>query len=145
MATLRKQIVEAVRAALGGPGKPTGLTVVSRSAPPSEEDQLPRVAVARVREEVEKKHDRYPVVERRLTVRLDFWVGGDEPEDDLEPLLAWGTTVMLTDPSWSKLAIDTNEQSTEWDVEQADSPFGRASAEYVIRYVTKTGNQEVKQ
>ena len=145
MATLRKKLLDAIRAALAGPGKPAGLTVASRSAPPSEEDALPRVAVSRVREEVNKEHVRSPVVERKLRVRLDFWAGGDEPEDVLEPLLAWGTAVMLADPSWGRLGFDTIEESTEWDTEQADTAYGRASVEFTLRYVTKTKDQEVRQ
>lgn len=149
MATMRSQIVSAVRLALAGPGKPTGLVVVGRSAPPGEDDDLPRIAVTRSREEITKHHDRYPVVERMLYLRIDCWESADdatqEAEDALEPILAWVTSTMLTDPSWGKLAIDTREASIEWESSEAEHSYAKATAEYTIRYTTKTNNSEVKQ
>lgn len=148
MATLRSQLVDAVRAALDADGKPAGLTVVSRTTPTAERDALPRVVVSRVREENQKAFPtqlRSPLVDRHCHIRLDWWVGGDEPEDDLEPLLAWGTAVMLADATWDSLAVDTNEDSTEWDTDQSDENIGHAWMDFTIRYATKTATQEVKQ
>jgi hypothetical protein len=148
MATLRTQLVAAACATLGASGKPDGLRVVSRSARPAETDDLPRISVSRIHEDVQKAYPnmlRSPLSDRHLRIRLDIWVGGDEPENTLEPLLAWATSVMLADPTWGKLALDTMEDSTDWDTDQADEPIGHAWMEFTIRYSTTTANQEVKQ
>jgi hypothetical protein len=150
MASIRSQIIDAVVAALNAPGKPSGLLVARRTKKAAETTQLPKLMVSRVREEITRAvpSRKSPLVERKLTVRLDLWAEGtseDGAEEAVEPLLIWATSVMEKDQSFGNLAMDTSETTIEWDAELEDLTLGHAWAEFTIRFITKTANQEVKQ
>jgi len=161
MSTQRSRIITAVVAALEGPGKPAGLSVVRRTTLAAECDDLPRIMVSRVKELTLKAFPqqlRSPLSDRHLTVRLDLWVSAAEsldaepdpaadpdPEEALEPLLAWATSAMLADASWGGLAIDTTEDATEWEIDDDLSSTGHAWMDFTIRFSTKTADQEQKQ
>lgn len=152
MATQRAQIVAAVITALDGAGKPGGLTVLSRAARAQEVDALPSVMVTRAKEQVQRAIPtmlRSPLVDRYLTVRIDLRVTDSSSTPDaeaaLEPLLAWTTAAMLTDPGFGGLAIDTTEESTEWELDEENVPLGHAWMEFTIRFSTKTADQEQRQ
>lgn len=149
MSTQRSKIIAAVFTALDGAGKPAGLSVVRRTPAAIEADALPRLMVSRVAERTLKGYPnqlRSPLSDRHLTVRLDFWVTDtNDPEEALEPMLAWATATMLSTPAWGGLAMDTTEDSTDWDTEQADMSLGHAWMDFTIRFPTKTADQEQKQ
>jgi hypothetical protein len=139
-------------AALQAEGGPDGLTVVRRTSSPTESDALPRIMVSRVREAVQSVFPNQrvsPLVDRRLTVRLDMWATPvspvTDPEEAMEPLLAWATAQMTSNPAWSGLAVDTTEDSTEWEINEDVSSIGHAWMDFTIRFPTKTSNQEQKQ
>lgn len=148
MPTIRQQIIDTIREKLKGAGKPDDLTVVKRNAIPAEGMDLPRVAVSRVAENSNpaRPGGRSSVWERHLEIRLDWWVLADDPEDALEPLLAWGSKALMADPGLDRLAIETSETGTDWDVEDVgDDSLGHAIQRFTIRYATKTNDQESKQ
>lgn len=148
MATIRQQLIDAIRDALDAAGKPEGLYVAKRTAIPAETVDLPRVTVSRDGEKSQPAvpGKRSPVTERFLTIRLDWWVQGKDSEDLLEPFLAWGTAAMMTAPGWGGLAIETTEESTEWDTEDEDEEsLGQATQRFTVRYATKTTDQESRQ
>src|SRR5665213_3217893 len=124
MATQRSQIIAAVVTALDATGKPGGLSVIRRTSKSAETEDLPRLIVSRVREQTLKAFPnqlRSPLSDRHLTVRLDMWVEDADPEEALEPLLAWATAAMLADPAWGNLAMDTTEDSTDWEISEQDA------------------------
>jgi hypothetical protein len=145
--TQRSALVAAVRAALAADGEPVGVTVVARRAWPTELSQLPLIMVGRMKEVTVRAttSKTSPVVKRTLTIRLDHWATGDDPEEACEPLLAKGTRVMLALPGWNGLAIETAEDSTEWDQAMLDQQMGHATQTFTIPFATKTGDQEQKQ
>jgi hypothetical protein len=145
--TQRSTLVTAIRAALSVDGKPDGLTVTPRRAAPTEVAGLPLTMVGRMKEVTTRATTSKvsPVVKRVLTIRLDHWVTGDDPEEALEPLLAWGTAQMLAAPGWNAVAIETSEDSTEWDLALLDQAFGHATQMFTVAFATKTADQEQKQ
>ena len=147
--TQRSKIMAAVLAALDGDGKPAGLTVLHRAATATEASALPTAMAIRSKEQVQRINQnalRSPLVDRYLTVRVDLRVSDDaDPEEALEPLLAWVTSVMLADPGWGRLAIDTTEESTEWELDDQNVPLGHAWMDFTIRFSTKTADQEQRQ
>ena len=148
MTTQRSTLVTAIRAALNGAGKPAGLTVIPRRAVPVEGTGLPLTMVGRTKEATARAttSKTSPVVKRTLTIRLDHWAtDATDPEEALEPLLAWGTKQMLTAPGWSGVAFETSEDSTEWDLESLDQNFGHATQTFTVAFATKTADQEQKQ
>lgn len=147
MSSLRTQLMDKVVAALGATGKPSGLLVERRTKVAAESSQLPKLMVSRAKEEVHKAvpNRKSPLVERKLTLRLDCWATGADAEEALEAILIWITGVMQADQSWGNLAMETDEETTEWDAAIEDLTLGHAWVEYSIRYTTKTADQEVKQ
>lgn len=149
MATIRTSLITAIVTALGGVGKPTGLTVGRRPIFSIEDAQLPATRVSRVKEDVNgavRGATRSPVVDRRLMVQLDHYVQHKtDPEEALEPLLAWATKALLTDPGLGGYAIEITEESTEWDTDPAEEAIGHASQVFAVRFITKRQDQEVKQ
>jgi hypothetical protein len=148
MSTQRSKIIAAVVAALDAAGKPAGLSIATRTKAAMEESDAPRMMVSRAKEQVFKafpNQPRSPLADRHLTVHLDIWVNDAEPEEALEPLFAWVTVAMQADPTFGGLAIETNEESTEWDTDESLSSDGHASVDFTIRYPTKTADQEQRQ
>lgn len=149
MTTQRSTIVVAIRAALSGAGGPAGLTVTPRKSVPAEGVDLtahPLTMVGRTKEQTVRAtpSKTSPVVKRTLTIRLDHWAAGSDPEEALEPLLAWGTK-KLAGEGWSGLAMNTSEESTEWDLDMLDQAFGHATQTFTVDFATKTADQEQKQ
>jgi hypothetical protein len=147
MTTQRSTLVTAIRAALDAVGKPAGLTVTPRRAMPTEGSALPLTMVGRTKEVTVRATASKvsPVVKRTLTIRLDHWAAGDDPEETLEPLLAWATAQLLATPGWNSVAIETSEDGTEWGEEMLDQNFGHATQTFTVAFVTKTADQEQKQ
>lgn len=147
MTTQRSTLVTAIRAALSADGLPVGLTVEPRRSWPTELSQLPLTMVGRMKEATVRATPSKvsPVVKRTLTIRLDHWATGDDPEEALEPLLAWSTAQMLAAPGWNAVAIETAEDSTEWDQAMLDQNMGHAIQTFTVAFVTKTADQEQKQ
>jgi hypothetical protein len=144
VSTQRATLRAAILAALNGAGKPAGLTVLAARAAPSEHDTLPLTMVKLSAETVVKvgQHKTAPIVQRHLTVWLDHWVKGTDPQDGLEAQLAWATSAMLQTQTWGGLAIETTEEGTEWDLEVLEDEFGRATQRFTVRFPTPTASQE---
>jgi hypothetical protein len=147
VSTVRAQIKAIAIAALDGVGKPSGLTVHLATKRPTAEAQLPTSVVLFASEKTKRAtpSKTSPLVERRLRVELHHYAAGDNAQDGLEAQLAWGTRIMTQNPTWDKLAIETDEIQTDWVLESLEQDLGQAIQAFEIRYSTKTSDQETKQ
>lgn len=146
MATVREQIMQAVLAALDGVGKPAGLNVFRYRTRPLTEEEYPALVVYNGTEQVDRVgNHRGSLVRRELGLRIEGRTIGDTPDVDLDPILAWVTQALIAAPSLpGNLAITTEEDSTEWEHEEAEVGYSVARMLYRVTYSTLPHNQEVK-
>lgn len=148
MATIRNQILDAIVTALNGAGKPADLTVDRFPVSNVDEADLPHGCVRPGRESVSRPSDKlraYPLRERRLEVRIEFRVkatGDESPDEALDPLLAWATKALAADPTFGKLAIESEELEIAWEGDEADARFGLATITFSVLFTTNAHDQE---
>lgn len=148
--TRRSLILAKIAELLAGVGAPTGLTVHRSRTTPIDRDRLPAIVVYPVREEVETD-DHTGHQFRITTVRLEHRVevAGDQPsasatppDDVLDPLLAWGTKALLTDPTLAGLAEDTEETGLVWAFEEADLVYGAVGQDFAVAHWNAPADQD---
>lgn len=140
-----ERVLQAVVAALDGAGKPAGVTVNRSRRQSIEKSQLPMISVYPIREEVTRATDnrRSPLVERRLRVEVKCRVVGDDQDNDA--LRKWAVQSVMADQSLGGLALETTEESTDWDADDAaDADYSVAAVDFVVRYSTSRFNLENK-
>lgn len=148
MATIRKQILDAIVTALNGAGKPADLTVERFPVSNVEEASLPHVCVRPGRENVSRPSDKlraFPVRERRMEVRIECRAqatGSQAPDEALDPLVAWVTKATSADPTFGKLAIESEELEIAWEGDEADARFGLATITFSVLFTTNAHDQE---
>lgn len=141
MASLREQIVQDAVAALGGAGKPTGLRVHRSRTRPIESDTLPAVVVFLLGETAEPEtHD--GDVLRRLRLAVECRAAGEVPDQQLDPLVVWAVQVLKTDAALQARVRQIEEESTEWQAEQASKVYGAAAVVFEITYTTAAEDPE---
>lgn len=148
MAIRRQQIMEAVQAALEGISVANGYRTdigagVKRWRPrlaegayvPFGADELPAILAQDRRCETtplsmqEQAH--------RLTVEIEARCAGGETSDDLlRKILEDVRQAVGVDPTWGGLAVDTDPQSDEFAIVQADQTLGGVLITIVIIYHT---------
>lgn len=149
MASIRDRILAATVTALQSGGGPSGLTVKRFLLLNNEPSDLPLIAVRPIREDVVRAvaNRNSPLVERTMRVALDCRVvagSGQSVDQTLDPILTWATKKLINPaaPSLGGLAIDVEEESLEWDGDDADQNYGRCTLTLKIRFKTKTEDPE---
>jgi len=143
MASVRSQILSAIVAALGGTGKPTGLTVSRFGIEAVESEALPYMSVRLAEEQSKAIDGRNGLgMERTLMVDIECRAAGDEPDDAVDPLIVWVTEALQDDRSLGGLATDLEEIGLEWSAEDAMENLGLAVVRIRVDYDTDRNNQE---
>lgn len=151
MASRRERILVAVKAALEQASvtidgvvhpKPAGLAVHRQRRRPIENDLLPATVLYLLEEDVElETFD--GVTGRTASVALEHRVSGDAPEDQLlDPLVTWGTRVLMAEPSLGGLALGVEERKLTWDGEERDEKYGACRQDFAIEYETPENDPE---
>jgi len=79
-----------------------------------------------------------------LTVRVTCWARGTtslRPSQAVDPLLAWAVKA-LSGQRYGGLAHDTDQAELELDYDLGETPFVRASQDFVVTYQHLKGNAE---
>lgn len=155
MASIRDRLIDALVAALkaspaGSVSTPSGLTVIEDRTHPSEEGQLPVIALYFEDEEpipLEKQNFRAPVTQKRLGVTLEFRglasVPGQTPQAPrkvIDPLYLWAMQQWGADESFGGLAMGITEGPTKWLSKEADAIVAAAAEKFTIHYRTSRLN-----
>jgi hypothetical protein len=141
--TVREQIVQAVLAALNGPGKPESVPACERvSYTAASSGNVPRMMLYPVKETVERVN-RGPLVKRELTVRVDCRAAAlaAEHADALaNDMVAWATKA-LAGSRLGGLAHDVAEIAVDWSFEPSEYLLVEVSLEFAITYQTQVSDQ----
>lgn len=142
-----EQILQAVLAALDGPGKPAAASVDRNRRQPVEAAELPRISVERLDESVAGAGNSRlsPLADRRLRIAVVSRVAG--PDADLDPFSQWAVTALgstdgaITDPALRALAVAIEEQAVDWEYdEDAHFDYSVEARMFEIRYGTLAGD-----
>jgi hypothetical protein len=134
-------ILQAVAAALDGAGKPAGLTVCYQRRQAVEPGELPILLIDPVREDPKRATEsRFcKVTDRWLQFRVRCRAEGDFSA--LDPLRQWAVAALLSNPSLGGLALEMEEQPTEWeDADASDTDYFQADLLFRVRYTTARNN-----
>ncbi|HET7552195.1 MAG TPA: hypothetical protein VFK04_12965 [Gemmatimonadaceae bacterium] len=136
MASRRDQILAAVVAILNGAGKPADTTVERyRTLPLTTEGAWILVyPMIEATERAPTPSGR--LARRKLRVRCECRAQGEQVDQVLDPLLLWTVKALMADPSLGGVAINVQEEATQWDAEDADKVYGAAAVDFTIDYQT---------
>lgn len=142
MSTLRNQIVTAVVTALNT-NRPAGVAEASRLRQSQfEASETPSVSVYPAQESIAQATNRPgPLVRRELQIVVEARVAGDEPDELLDPTVAWiEQAVTQLD---STLIHDAPEAvAVQHEFAVGAVPHGVARVSFVVRYQTRRNNPE---
>jgi hypothetical protein len=142
MATLRKQIVDALVLALNT-ARPSGLPEATRlRQSQNEREAQPAISVYPGEETIKPATNRAsPVVSRSLQVVVEARAAGDEPDVLLDPLLAWIETSVTraASPLWHD-APQARLVTHEYAI--GAIPHGLAKVTFLIEYQTRRTSPE---
>lgn len=149
MSSKRDAILDTIVSALGGVGKPTGLTVDRHRTIPYGRDVLPAQSVYAVDEEVNTGPGMgagSPPI-RKARRKLKFAVYSrvavsTTADQDLDPLLSWSVQKVCADPTLGGTIHDLKELGTVWDEADADAVFGGARQFFEADYVTSSADPD---
>lgn len=130
-ASKRETILAAIKAALQGVDGIDGR--VYRSRPdPNERAAAPYIALEWSSENATPLS--VPQIERTLTVQVSVLVRGDEPDRLADPIAVSVHALMMADPTFGGLAIDTMLKAASFEAASADQTAGRLTHEYDVLY-----------
>lgn len=132
-----EQILDAIVAALSGPGKPAGLIIERSRRKAFEPGNLPHGAVYPLREDpaLPREGRTIKILDRRLRFLIRWRVRGDDSA--LDPLRQWALTALHGSVTLGALLIDLQEMETEWNADDAsDADYSTADMVFIARYTT---------
>jgi hypothetical protein len=144
----RDAILDALVAALGGAGKPAGLTVDRSRTRAFAQSQLPATALYAVSEEITERAgrglDNETLVKRRLTICAETRVtaGATTSDQAIDQYISWVVQALCsnqhvgTDGAGKPLAHDVAEQGTVWSSDETDAVYAGAKQVFDIIYAT---------
>lgn len=155
MSSIREQIIVAVMAHLATVERPTGIPAPVRSRLVSpRSDQLPVLTVYPGREVVSPMHapregrtSSGAIVQRALEVKIEAVVlaTGAAAEAAADPLLVWVTKAMASIGRIGGLIDDPpDETETNFEYEQGQFAFARATMIFLMAFPTLTGDPELQ-
>jgi len=137
--SITERILQAVIAALDGPGKPNGTKVDRSRRLPVDARELPRISLERLDEGVTPATGTRTsqLRDRRLRVAVVSRVAG--PDEDLDAFSQWAITALEADPSLGGLALGIEEQAVDWEKDEKDARFDYSAEARIfeIRYATR--------
>lgn len=147
MSALRKQIVDAVVAALNT-STPSGVPAAETARVLGLDlSTLPRIIVYRIREEeLDVGGRRGPLQKARLELAVECWAAGDEstPADEAtEPLTTWAFQA-LTDQALGGLVNNCRPVEINYGLGTGEVDFCLATVSFMVEYSFRTGDPEVR-
>jgi hypothetical protein len=148
----RERILKAIAAALAQPSvtidgvvhtKPTGLNVHRQRRRSIETDTLP-ATIPYLLEEAVALEEHAPVAAcyRVARIRLEHRALGAPEDAAVDPLVSWGTKVLIADPTLGGLANAIEEKRLEWDGEEMDEDFAACGQDFEVEFSTPEHNPE---
>jgi hypothetical protein len=153
MSTIREQIVAAATTALNtDPPAEVPEFVRTRLDSPGP-DQLPVNTIYQASETVTPVHDskegrssRGPIVRRTLVLKIECLTKADgaaEPDKAADPTIAWVTKTLAAAGRFNDLANNpADETGTQFEYEQGETSFCRATMTFHIEFQSKTDDAE---
>jgi hypothetical protein len=142
MASIRKQILDAVIVALEASGGPPGLHVHRERHRPIETDQLDAILVY-AEDDAPKPLAgvtyQAPLTERQLNLVLEYRANvpaGQTDDEALDPLIVWGQTQILENEKFGGLASGVDEGRTVWLSREAETTVAAAAGHFTVKYRT---------
>ncbi len=135
--SIREQIVDAIVALLAI----DGVEVHRERTRPIEDEKLPALLLYFEDEEPAPigSDRRAPFVERALQVIVEARaevIGGQSPDQALDPLLSWTAQRLLQNETIGGLANGVTEGRTSWSSKESGTTLASATSIYTIRYRT---------
>lgn len=130
MTTKRESIIQHVVTVLGTVSAVTGVHRSREDALSREE--APALVVRGVREDVRRLVHAY--VEKDLTISVSVYTRGSAPDQGADPICEQVYALLMADPTLGGLAIDTSDDGTSWEGEEADSTAGWAELQLKVWY-----------
>lgn len=141
MASLRSQIVAAKFAALGGGGKPAGLTVARGRVDPFAPEELPAMNVRPANEKPLGPPVRGYVARKGFVLAVDVFAAGEPFDAVLDDYLAWAIAAVMADPLTAGLSVGIVEAQTDYFEPRAlGTSYGGATVYFQIDYVQAAAN-----
>lgn len=137
MSSIRKQILDAMKATLEGAGKPAGVQVFLNRDTKFEQTELPAVNVIWVDEKPDRNPKSNPLTNRRLSVKIE---SNANDEDTLDSVLVWAIASLLADEQLGGLSSEILEQSTERNATPSDYNYIAATVDLLVSYRTLAGD-----
>jgi hypothetical protein len=142
VASIRKQIMDAVIVALEASGGPPGLNVHRERHRPIETDQLDAILVY-AEDDMPKPLAgityQAPLTERQLTLVLEYRAkvpAGTTDDEALDPLIVWGQQQILENEKFGGLASGVDEGRTVWLTREAETTVAAAAGHFTVKYRT---------
>lgn len=146
MAIVSDRIVDEFLAALGGAGKPAGLTVEEHTAVSIEPDSLPYMSVRPGLEKTQddgNEWDSYHT-ERNLDVVVAAWAESEtSPRKALSPLIGWTTKALRNSATLRALTKNVVEVGSVWSDEYTEQNRGLVEITFRVTYYTAANDQEI--
>lgn len=134
MSTKREQILSAIRTALTGTVGVSTRIYRSRVEPLARAES-PAIIVEPVRDDV-SQNTSLPTLDHDLLVRVVVIVRANTPDQAADPILESIHAKLMADLSLGGLTIDIQPISTEFTIQEADTPVGVILNNYLVRYRT---------
>lgn len=143
----RELIIAAAVAALGGVGKPAGLSVHRKRMRPMDKDALPsQVVYARPGNEASESINRIDIdadqVERHFWLRVESRAIGDPADAAVDELNNWAEQTLLTDSGLRALVFDIEARAIIWDADEKDKVYALAAEDFLVTYFTSATDPE---
>lgn len=125
--------------------KPTGLTFHRFRTRPVEADSLP-VGLLAILSEPQPSDDATGLYRRRVRLGIEYAVkvaAGTPPDDDMDPLVTWGTIALMDDETLGGVALMIDELGTAWAPHERDVTIMTAQVVYEIHYQTRRNDPEL--
>lgn len=138
MATKREQILAAIRTTLTGTTG-VGTRIYRSRVEPLARAESPALIVEPIRD-VTSQNTSLPTLDHDLQVRVVVIVRANIPDQAADPIIDSLHTKLMADLSLGGLTIDIQPTSTEFTIQEADTPVGVILCNYLVRYRTSVAN-----
>ncbi len=135
MATLREQILAAVKTLLSG-ATPAGTNVYRSRAEPFTRDELPAIVIEPKTEDVTSLAQE--ISERLLGLEVIIHVRGDVSDTVSDTIAQPAHAVIMADQTLGGLCARVIEKSSNWEFADADSTANKLTLTYDVKYHTKS-------
>lgn len=136
----REAIIEAAKAVLEKPGKPTNLTMLRHRTREIDASLLPVGVILNGVEVITRQTAAPPTIDRELTFNVEFRAVGEPADEILDPMIAWAEVALLTDTDFTDLVRSINLNRIIWDQAEGKAAHAAASMEFSAQYRTVYGD-----